>query len=327
MRGERSESTAPRGFRTTLPCRIEIREVRGDLSDFSGMTFPAYGPLLSRASFVGTEDGRTVAMNRIAHAAWLEDEMIGLALATHLPDQDDIAQLLSVYVVPYARNRGVASALVGAIELAASRYGIRELACRYTTGKASIEFVERILARRGWSPPRTGGLLVRFAPREALESHLLSSRMMSRMSRSLEIAPWSEVTQDEKSWMRRSNLKEGWIPEGLDPWSAERLKAHDSSVAARYRGRVVGWIIVHQVGRGTARLSVGFARPDLPLQGSGLSLLAECLKVLVAAGFHHCSFSTSVEQEEMIRLIQRRFVEFANVVEMRRSSLELAKLS
>src|SRR5438067_6158133 len=109
---------------------------------FAAMTFPRYRPRLREAE----DDAAVVAFGAESAAG-----PIGLALAELRPDEAR-AQLLSVFVAPACRGRGVATALLGRIERALSPRGRRELVAQYRTGQPTTPALERVLAKRGGGP-------------------------------------------------------------------------------------------------------------------------------------------------------------------------------
>ncbi|MCG8455684.1 MAG: hypothetical protein MI919_05335, partial [Holophagales bacterium] len=175
------------------------------------------------------------------------------------------------------------------------------------------EWLERIFARRGWTPPVARSLLVRFTPRAAFESDLLLERRLRVQRRGLEIAPWSELGVGERAELVRSQEEEPWIAPLLVPWRYDRHGFDPSSVFARYRGRVVGWVITHRPEPEVLRLTCSFMRPDLARRGRILPLYDAVLKQ-ARNSCRECSFITPFDYPPMIHFIRRRLVPISHTV-------------
>ena len=136
-------------------------EALGD--EWAALTFSAYRSLLAAVG-AGTPD----AIGRIPVALCAESDgrPAGLIVARYVPggragappsspdgSLSADAELLSVFVVPDLRNRGLATALVAAVERELALRGARRLAGIYMTGKPSIPALEKVFEKRGFSPP------------------------------------------------------------------------------------------------------------------------------------------------------------------------------
>lgn len=290
----------------------------------AAMTFPSYRNLLDlRPQPRHPELGQTQAVQPVAIAARRAGEAVGLALCEVPVEADDTQspELLSVFVLPEQRRRGIGTALVAAAEEETRRRGLQELAAVYTTGRPTIEWLERILDRRGWEPAEPRSLTVRFTPDQALPvlaSRAAESGRHGGFDGALEIFPWSELTADEHEEMWRSNHQRCWIEPSLEPWQFDRRKLDPSSVGARHRGRVVGWVLNHRVQPGLVRFSVSYLRRDLSRRGRILPLYQASLERLRAEGSPTCTFITPYSYPRMVAFVRRWIAPFATFVHQSR---------
>lgn len=297
-------SGAPRMTET-----FEITTLEPAASDarLAAMTFPIYRPLLTLApASRHPEQGDARRIQPLAVVARAGGEPVGLALGELPIDPGPAPELLSLFVAAEARGMGMGTALVAAFEQEVARRGAGEVAAVYTAGKPSIAAVERIFARRGWEEPRPRTLSVRFPPEAALASDLFSERRMRALGAGLELVPWVELGAEERAEIRSSHEREPWITPALAPWRFEAAGFDPvSSIGARYRGRVVGWVINHVVDPRTVRFTCSFMRKDISRRGRIVPLYHASLRRLAAAGVPRATFITPVVYPNMIRFIRR----------------------
>lgn len=288
---------------------VEITTLEAGTSDprLAAMTFPIYRSLLDLApASRHPEQGDTRRIQPVAVVARAGGEPVGLALGELPVDSGPAPELLSLFVAAEARRTGIGSALVAAFEQEVARRGFGELAAVYTAGKPSIAAVERIFARRGWEEPRPRTLSVRFPPEAALASDLFSERRMRALGAGLELVPWVELGAEERAEIRRSHERAPWITPALAPWRFEAAGFDPvSSIGARYRGEVVGWVINHVVDPRTVRFTCSFMRKDISRRGRIVPLYRASLERLAAAGVPRATFITPVVYPNMIRFIRR----------------------
>ncbi len=100
----------------------------------------------------------------------------------------------------------------------------------------------------------------------------------------------------------------------LVPWQFDRGGFDPSSVGARYRGRVVGWVITHRASFDTVRFTCSFMRKDLSRRGRILPLYAAALERLRATPCRLCTFVTPYSYTGMVEFIRRRLVPISSFV-------------
>jgi hypothetical protein len=233
-------------------------------------------------------------------------DALGLALAeVPLENPDSAPELLSLYVAPSVRGQGLATRLVEATEQQVAARGFARLTTVYMTGKPGSAAVERILEKRGWEPPQTRSVTTRFTLDEAERTPWFGR--VQPDPKEFQIFSWTELTADERAELKRSHEASPWIAEGLEPWLHESYGFEPvSSVGARYRGRVVGWVINHVVDPHTVRFTCSFMRADLSRRGRILPLYTESLRRLRGTRYDTAMFITPMVFKEMVDFVRRR---------------------
>jgi GNAT superfamily N-acetyltransferase len=277
------------------------------------MTFPAYRHLLTlQPSLRLPAEPEQRPIRPVAVAAYGANGPAALAIA-ELPvrDSDGPPELLSVFVAPDSRGRGLATAMVDAIERAVAARGASSIEAVYMTGKPSIPAVERIFEKRGWEPPALRTLTVRFTIQEAISTPWYGRTGL--LPPGAEIFAWKDLTADERQELRASNERAPWIANSLQPWRHDSIGFDPvSSVGLRYRGEVVGWVINHQMDAQTVRFTCSFMRKDLSRRGRIVPLYSESIRRLTETPCEVCTMITPTVYPGMIEFIRRHIAPYAS---------------
>jgi len=292
----------------------------------AAMTFPAYRHLLSlEKQYRHLDEADRRLVQPVALAAFYAGKPIALALLELPTEARFRPELLSLFVVPEARRRGVATWLLAACEQFLFRHGVREIMTVYTAGKPgagkpSIHYFERALAKRAWSQPEQRMITVRFQVEELFKAAWIRKY---RPRPHYRIAAWSEVTRSELDAARASDATQSWIAPDLAPWlhDAHGFEAK-TSVAIYFHDALVGWLINHQLDAHTVRYTCSFIRPDLAQTGGILPAYVESFARLRDAGFTQGMFVTPMHHPAMVRFAERWFGPWASFVGQTRGSVK-----
>ena len=271
-------------------------------SEWAGMTFPLYRPLLALAG-TGRADGQGNVP--LACCAFVDDVPAGLALGQVTPAAATALELVSVFVPAEHRGRGVATRLVECLEAQAVARGLDTLTGSYMTGKPSIPALERVFAKRGFDPPKLRMIVLKFTPEEARECDWYKR---ARMPQHAEIFSWSSLTDADRAWLRQSQAERHWIHPELEPWRCDQ-RFDDSSVGMRKDGEIVGWVINHRAAPDLVTFTTSFMRADLARRGAIFPLYVASIERLMGTGVI-CSFVTNAEFEGMVKFALRRGAPF-----------------
>jgi GNAT superfamily N-acetyltransferase len=308
----------------TLAVSVSVLKA-SEAGGFGSMTFPAYRHLLSlEPSPRHLDPSDTRVIQPIALAAEHDSSPVGFALGEMPIADDHPPEILSVYVVPGVRGRGVAAALIAAMEEALRARGFSRVDVVYMTGKPGVATIERILLRRGWATPVVRTLTVKFTPAEAARTRWFARVRLP--DEEFEIFSWSDLRPEERDEIARSDGESKWIAKGLEPWRHDNYGFDTvSSVGLRYHGAVVGWVINHRLTPDTVRFTCSFMRFDLSRRGRILPLYTESIRRLAETGCRECTLVTPLEYREMVDFLRRRCAEVVHFFgETRTSAKALA---
>lgn len=259
---------------------------------FRHMTFPAYRWLLG----FDLVPPKTVALG-----GWSDGRAVGLALAAIDPVRP-IAELLSLYVAPEHRRRGLATGLLAAAEEELARLDVREVWATYMTGQPTTPVLEVVLKKRGWNEPVTRMLVVRCTLESIGRAPWIKRYPLPRGG---EIVPWIQLGDPEREEIRRSQDMAPWIPRDLVPFQYEAGLEPVTSLALRVDGKVLGWMINHVVDS-VLRFTCGFVHGDLQRMARLLPLINEAVARARAIGLSVGMWTVPVEHQAMVRFVRRR---------------------
>lgn len=273
---------------------------------FQAMTFPAYRHLLAlEPCFRHPEENEPRQIQPLAVGAWESGEPAGLLMAELPIEAGNDPELLSLFVPSERRGRGIATALVERLEQELEKRQFEKLVAVYMTGKPSIEVVERILEKRGWQPPVTRMVSVKFDLEKLAEAAWLRRY---KLGPEFEIFPWVELGNQERDELKESHQKLGWIASDLLPWDYERTGVEPlTSVGVRYKGKVVGWVLNHQLSEDTIRYTCSFIQKTLGRMGKIVPLYGESFRRSRQAGFTQGMFVTPLYHKGMAAFAKRWF--------------------
>jgi GNAT superfamily N-acetyltransferase len=274
----------------------------------------------------------------LAIGATLRGRPVGLAVALQgwtpsdspLPaPRADTARLLSLTVSRAHRRLGVGAGLLAALERALAERGIREV-----TATASFPVpegrvaAETLFARAQWEPSELVMLQCQ-ANEPLLDAPLM--RAQADLPAEYEIVDWVDLTLDERAQLHRSRASAPWFPEALDPFDHEVELEIRNSLALRFRGEIVGWLLTFRTGETTMYYRCMFVREDLARLGRALALLREAIirhARLIAPAKGFGEWSTPASMPAMVRFIRRHLEPYgATVVEQRRTRKVLAPVA
>lgn len=281
------------------------------------MTFAVYRHLLDLKPTVRhPEQGDPHPILPLACGLLLESQPVGLALAEISLEQPHQSELLSLFVAPELRGRGLGRALVAFAQEELSRLGVRELRAIWTAGKPGSLAFERILALEGWTPGVARTVTVRFRPEKMLTLPLFAPRYLEAVDFGFLIEPWADVSESELEALRVSAEQEPWVTPGLEPWSYRAGRGFDreTSVVARKDGRVVGWVLNERIDESRLRFVVSFLDRRWSRRGGILPLYEASLKRAITAGYRLCLFVTPSRYPNMKRFIEKWIAQRADFV-------------
>jgi GNAT superfamily N-acetyltransferase len=295
------------------PLSFEVLRPETVVPKLHEMTFPSYRKFLTLEPGVRhPEQGDKRVVQPVALVAWQGELPVGMILAERPVEAAAKAEILSIFVAADRRNTGVATGLVRRLEEHLRANGVITLSAVYMTGTAGIPAIERVFEKAGWLPPETRAISVRFTPDEALRTPWFGRVSLPE---GFEVFPWTDLKDAEKVELVRSHEASPWIAKGLEPWRHDFYGFDPvSSIGLRWKGKVVGWVINHQMGPGNVRFTCSFMHPELSKRGRIFPLYTASLLRLREVGCRICTLVTPMYYKEMAMFLRRRCIPWVQQV-------------
>src|SRR5262245_56754945 len=220
-------------------------------------------PMVSFDSFeVGIKAGE------VGVAAYEHDGMIGAATAV-IDTGARVGTVQSLFVQPAHRGRGVAQGLIKALERRIFSHGATRMEMVYQASAPTAGATSHILSKTGWRTPGGSTLIV-----AGSVPHADLPWMRVRKPEGYEIFGWSDLGEREVARIAPA-LGTEQRSSAASRWTSEFPIETQCSVAVRYRGDLVGWMLTHRLDAERVRYSRLFVEPDHQSRFSGVALLVE----------------------------------------------------
>ncbi len=272
---------------TTIRYQRVFHLTPANLAPYAALTFPSLA--------VGSSAAARIQGELLGLSAMAEGAMVGLAIAERLADGG--ALLLSLKVDPLWRRRGIGTGLLQRLMGFLAREGISPLQLRYRTSPELSRCFEPILARLGWSTPRSDFLLL-----EGRSEPLAAIDWADRfpIQPPYHLLPWHQLNaaQDEqaRALQAPATLRPPADPNGLEASISLALLHHQAPV---------GWLLVHRTEPASVRYSSLFVAPAHRGRGRALALLSEGFRRQHAAAIPLARAAVAPDSAAMLRLLQR----------------------
>jgi GNAT superfamily N-acetyltransferase len=236
--------------------------------------------------------------------------MVGLAIAERQPDGG--ARLLSFLVEPPWRRRGIGGGMLGRLMLFLQQEGIRPLGVRYQATPLTAMAFEPLLAKLGWSPPRTDFVLC-----EGLSESLATVDWARRhpIRAPYQVLPWDQLSAEQQHQL---TLLEA--PAELRPAPASGDIEAAVSLALLHHSAPVGWLLVHRTGSTSVRYSSLYVAPAHRGRARGLALLAAGFRRQHEAGIPLARAAIDSRNGAMLRVLRRHLEPHLSATGSSRSS-------
>lgn len=269
---------------------------------YAPMTFPFYRALLF------ADPGR-----RLALGATLEGEPAGLGLVER--GIEGRAHLRSLYVTDTLRGRGLATALLERLEEETRAAGDVELSAVWMAGQTSTPAVERVLAKRDWTPPALRMYVLRC-------DHPSIDRarwMTRRLDAGVETFLWKDLTATEREALIRRQETQP-VSREVFPFNFSPQFEPHTSLGVRWRGEVVGWVVNHRFDPKTLRFTCSYLRDELQGRGRLVAVYAEVINRMRPLGLSEAIWSVPVEFPRMVAFTRRHLMPYATSITETRGS-------
>ncbi len=280
-----------------------------NLAPYDAFTFPS----LQKRWQTHPQRGELIGVS-----ATIDNQMVGMVIAEIISKTQNPphASILSCYVVPNYRDRGIGTNLMSHLEKQLIKFQCQRVEISYKSSETTERALEPLLKKVGWLPPEPAFVLAQTTTQKIALAPWLHKYFLPA---TFEIFPWGELTAAEKQLL----LTRPDYPSALTPFSEETRIEFLNSLGLRHKGEVIGWMLTHRVAPDTIRYSSLFVREPYQKLGRAIPLLSESIKRQINSEIEKCIFSVAAENQLMLRFLERHLRPYLTGIGFSRRAVKL----
>lgn len=249
-----------------------------------------------------------------------ENNIIGLCIA-EFDDSQNHSEIFSFYLDPQYRNKGIGQELLNKTEQILSQKGFEEVRNYFWSSWESFEATKHIVEKQGWSKPEK--LMHVFRTDIARVSNI-PWRENIVLPEGYEIIPWSWVSPDEKKEIKEEQEFMPYFPDSLSPFYHEERLAYYTSLALKYKDKVVGWLLTYWNSPTTIEYNNVFIRKDFRL---GMKMPLEMIRIAsmkqVEQNVPDILWSVGKENRLLEQYLDKKFGDYSDKATIYRATKKL----
>ncbi len=211
-------------------------------------------------------------------------------------------RIMSLKVKPDHQNNGIGIRLVKALEDSLKKEGVAQLELQYRSHWKTKDTLVRLLKKLNWNEPR---FTLRIC-QSLIEQAFPVFHSRHNLPEHYEFTKWGDVTEDEKEQIREKHASGPWYPEDVSPFILEHMIEQDVSIALRYKGEIIGWLIIHKITPETLEYTSLFIDDEHRNFKMGHLLMGEGIDWQAAQEkYPKYLFTVKAENKMMVRFIER----------------------
>lgn len=224
--------------------------------------------------------------------ARVDNQLVGLALATVLPDPPH-AELKSIYVAEQWRKKGIGKKLFGYLQTMLGQHAGLMLLF-YEIETPSGQALTRIIRSFGWHQPSPHLLRLDFDAR-AFDISWLEN--LPPLSTEFKIVPWKKRSVKDE-WKIEYLGDQGRYTPSISPKNNAALIHAPTSFVLHHGDELISWCITHRLDEDTLRFGSFFSDQFYRGRGYGVYLLAQSFRAIKELGFKRVTFDINLRELE-----------------------------
>jgi uncharacterized protein (TIGR03032 family) len=246
----------------------------------------------------------------LAVIAEISEQPVGLVIAELI---SNVVEIISFYVLPEYRQKGIGKALVKNLESGLISLGCQSLKINYKSTELTQIALEPLLKSLDWQSPQIDFVLGKSTIEKMSQAPWLKKYPLPGQ---FIVFPWSELTDEDRKQITQMDY-----PTALNPFNSNSFESINS-LGLRYQEQMVGWIITHRVAEDSIRYSSLFVDQPFQKMGRGIALLSQSILSQIATTVPRCLFAVPTENQEMLGFVTRRLQPYLTQLSDSRISLK-----
>lgn len=249
--------------------------------------------------------------NWIILEALLNNACVGLSLSTINPVSLE-AELRSLVVLEYYRQKGIGYALFSATHDKLKDEKARSFKIIYNENIPFAKPLEKILAKKGWSPSQVYFISCYF-DLKSFNPPWLHYRY--KLPSSMTFFSWSQLNINDRNYIEFLKKQGRFLP-FLSPFINEEQIDNETSVGLRNEKKLVGWCINYKEKSNVTHFGILFIENEYIHKGYGIQLLIHSINELKKTNTEQAYFQINVKRIDRSwwNFVKRRLIPLANQI-------------
>ncbi|PKK89787.1 MAG: hypothetical protein CVV64_12760 [Candidatus Wallbacteria bacterium HGW-Wallbacteria-1] len=275
---------------------LQFRVLKEDYFNiiYMGLTFPSLRPILKNPP----------AHECLALAAAWDNVPVGLAI-TRITS-DDSAELLSIFIDPKSRGRGIGSALISENERILLGAGVRKIEVNISGGHRNFEMLKNFVSGRGFGDMKSSMVMGKFQ-RDRIHEMKWVDRYT--LPPGFEATAWAGQSEAERDQIIAESTPQGQEPVGSAaawPYSEPELHEPLTSLLLRKEGKIMGWIVCHRIQPELIRYTHLYVKEEFQQFGLLIPLFAQALQLHRESGPERGIFAIRQTNDGFMNFFRKR---------------------
>ena len=276
---------------------------QSNVARYEELTYPVFRPYLRKVA----PDNSKVAIG-----VELDSEPIGLIFAeyatTKATPPKTFGQILSFFVVPEYRDRGIGTTLLQKMSAELKDRGCEEISLKYLDNPCQVA-LEKILQRQNWLAPEVTTLICYGSAAKIKNARIMKhlDRLLLTLADDYTIFPWHTLTEADRDYIK-GLIDTHPLTRKFTPFVEEKKIEPLNSLGLRYQDKVVGWMINHRITPDTIRYTQMYVHPDYKHLSQSILFFAKAMKLQCEAVPEVPNSVARVEADNtpMVNFVNRR---------------------
>ena len=152
-------------------------------------------------------------------------------------------RIMSFRVKPDHANNNLGFRLLIALEENLKKEGFERLELQFRSHWKSLFVLEKLLKKTKWKQPEFNMKICQSLVEQAFPVFHRGHQLPNDYT----FTSWKLVSDQEKKDIKKQHDQNRWYPEEVSPFILTDIIEPEVSLALRFKGQIVGWLIIHQI--------------------------------------------------------------------------------
>ncbi len=250
------------------------------------------------------------------------NDIVGLCIA-EFDFSQPCSEIISFYLDPEFRNQGIGQELLNKTEQILRQKGYEEVRTYFWSSWESFKPTKHILKKQAWSEPEK---LMDVFRTDIGRISEIPWRENVQLPEGYEIVPWSWVSPDEKKEIRDEQEFIPFYDEAYSPFLHTEHLAYYTSLALKFRDKVIGWLLSYWNSTSTIEYNNVFIRKEYRV---GIKIPLEMIRIAsmkqIEQNVPDIIWSAGQENTLLERFLDRKFGLYSEKATIYRASKMLTE--